>query len=302
MHPFTLALLGSSAASAVGGLLGSRASGQAAQAQSQAAMMSAITQAQQAQAAREQLQQSQATGAGAIGDYYSRGAAAYAPYQRFGEEATNRYATLMGLRPGVGSGSLMEQPTLAQLKFDPGYEFRFSQGMRGVNASAAANAGLQSGAALKAAARFGAGEASQEYGNAYARFMQNRQNQIAMLQGGVGTGLTAGGGAADLAGRTGLGLSSLYSGTGANLANTALGAGQSIGQGLENAAAARASGYMGGATALQSALQAPAQNYMLYSMMNQFAPQKTQYAGYQYGAPQMASGFTPGFMGAPTIG
>lgn len=281
MDPFTMALLGGGA-SALGGLISSRASGQAAQAQSQAAMMSALVQAQQAEAARQQLERSQAQGAQAIGDYYGRGVQAYAPYQQFGQESTNRLATLMGLRPGADSGALMEQPTLNQLQMDPGYAFREQQGMQAVNRSAAANAGLQSGSALKAAQRFGQDMASQEYGNAYNRFMQNRQNQIAMLQGGVGTGLTAGGGAADLAGRTGLGLSSLYSGTGANLANTALGAGQSIGQGLENAAAARASGYMGGASALGQALSAVPQNYMAYSLMNR---NTSPYSG---------------FMGAPT--
>lgn len=278
MEPFTMALLGGGA-SALGGMLSSRASGQAAQAQSQAAMMSALVQAQQAQAAREQLQQSQTQGAQAIGDYYGRGAAAYAPYQQFGQEATNRYATLMGLRPGADAGSLMEQPTLNQLQMDPGYAFRFQQGQQAMERAAAAGGMRGSGAALKAATRYGQEAGSQEYGNAYARFMQNRQNQIGMLQGGVATGLTAGGGAADLAGRTGLGLSSLYSGTGTNLANTALGAGQSIGQGLENAAASRASGYMGGATALGQALQAPMQNAMAYSMMDRFSPSGTQYAG-----------------------
>jgi hypothetical protein len=274
MDPFTLALLGSAGASVIGGLMGQRASSQAAGAQSMAALQSAQIQAQQAQAAREQLERSQAQGAKAIGDYYGRGAEAYAPYQQFGVESTNRLATLMGLRPGAASGSLMEQPTIAQLKFDPGYEFRFSQGMRGVNASAAANAGLQSGAALKAAERFGAGEASQEYGNAYERFMRNRNNQIAMLQGGVNTGLTAGGGTADLAGRAGLGLANLNSGTGANLAETTLGAGRAMGQGIENAAAARASGYVGGASALQGALNTPVNAMMAYGMADRFAPKQ----------------------------
>tara|TARA_R110000868_G_scaffold64948_3_gene194903 strand:+ start:2672 stop:3613 length:942 start_codon:yes stop_codon:yes gene_type:complete len=308
MDPFTLALLGSTAVGAIGGLMGNRASNQAAGVQSMAALQAAQIQAQQAQAAREQLERSQAQGAQAIGDYYGKGAEAYAPYQQFGVESTNRLATLMGLRPGAASGSLMEQPTIAQLKFDPGYEFRFSQGMRGVNASAAANAGLQSGAALKAAERFGAGEASQEYGNAYKRFMDNRLNQIAMLQGGVNTGLTAGGGTADLAGRAGLGLANLYSGTGANLAETTLGAGRAMGAGLENAAAARASGYMGGASALQGALQTPVNAMMAYGMADRFAPQNRtstyapQQVGYLGGAPSYGAGYSPGFMGAPTFG
>lgn len=250
MDPFTMALLGSSAASAVGGLLGQRASSRAAGEQSQASMMSAILQAQQAEAARQQQEK-----------YFNIAKSGYDPYQQFGTESLNRYATLMGLRPGEGSGSLMAQPTLEQLQMDPGYAFREQQGMQAVNRTAAAQAGLQSGAALKAAQRFGQDMASQEYGNAYNRFMQNRANQINMLQGGVQTGFGAAQGVGNLA-----------TGTGTNIANTMIGAGQALGTGIEQAGQARASGYMGGATALQSALQAPAQNYMAYSMMDRFSP------------------------------
>ena len=284
MDPFTLALIGSTATSAIGGLMGNRASSRAAGAQSAAALQSAQIQAQQAQAAREQQER-----------FFNIAKAGYDPYSQFGQEATNRYATLMGLRPGEGSGSLMEMPTRAQIELDPGYEFRFSQGMRGVNASAAAKAGLQSGAALKAAERFGAGEASQEYGNAYERFMRNRNNQIAMLQGGVGTGLTAA-----------QGMGNLATGTGTNIANTMIGAGQAMGQGLENAAAARASGYMGGTSALQQALQTPVNAMMAYGMADRFAPQNrpSTYAnqvGYLGGSPTYGAGYSPGFMGAPTM-
>lgn len=295
MDPFTLALLGSGAASAVGGLMGQRASSRAAQEQSQGAMMSAQIQAQQAEAARQQLAQAQAQGAKAIGGYYNKGAEAYSPYRQFGVESTNRLATLMGLRPGKGSGSLMEQPTINQIQMDPGYAFREQQGMKALNQSMAARGLGTSGSGIKGALEFGQGLASQEYGNAYNRFMANRANQIAMLQGGVGTGLTAAGGTADLAGRAGLGLANLYSGTGANLAETTLGAGRAMGAGLENAAAARASGYMGGASALQSALQTPVNAMMAYGMMDRFAPQDrtstyapagyVRYHGPNYGPP-----------------
>jgi len=128
----------------------------------------------------------------------------------------------------------MRMPTLAELQMDPGYAFREQQGMQAVNRSAAAAAGLQSGAALKAAQRFGQDMASQEYGNAYNRFMQNRQNQIGLLQGGVGTGFGAAQGIGNAATGTATNLASLYSGLG-----------QGIGQGYADAGAARASSYMG---------------------------------------------------------
>jgi hypothetical protein len=256
MNPFTLALLGGS--QIAGGLMGARASGQAAQAQSQASMMSALIQAQQADAARQQQERMFGVAKGG-----------YAPYSQFGEESTNRLATLMGLRPGVDSGSLMQQPTLDQLQMDPAYKFREQQGLQAVQRQMAASGMGASGAALKGAQRFGQGLASEEYGNAYNRFMQNRTNVMNLLQGGVNTGFGAAQGVGNAA-----------VGTGTNIANTMLGAGQALGQGIEQAGQARASGYMGGATSLAQALQSPAQNYMMYSMMNRFAPTQKSFGSY----------------------
>ena len=129
--------------------------GAAANAQTGGIQQSMIAQMMAAQQGAQALRQGQ-----------QQANAAYNPYQQFGTESMNRLAILMGLRPGEGSGSLMRQPTMAELQMDPGYAFREQQGMRAVNQSAAAAAGLQSGAALKAAQRFGQDLASQEYGNA----------------------------------------------------------------------------------------------------------------------------------------
>jgi len=286
IDPFTAAMLGSTAASVGSGILGQRAAGQAAGAQSNAAMMSALIQAQQAEAARQQQQQ-----------MFDKAVELQEPFRQGGVGATNRLADLYGTsgRTGAaGYGSYAEMPTFAQLQMDPGYQFRFEQGMRGVNASAAARAGLQSGAALKAATEFGQGMGTQEYQNAYNRFMANRQQASEAMSGLAGRGAGV---------AQGLGQQAVS--TGANMANTMLAGGQALGQGLENVGQARASGYMGGASALSQALQAPAQNYLAYSMMDRFAPQRAGSiggaAGYSFGAPTMSAGFTPGFMGAPTI-
>ena len=206
--------------------------GKAAEAQNQATQMSMLMQAQQAQQAQQALQQGQ-----------QQATAAYQPYQQFGTEATNQLAILMGLRPGAGSGSLMQQPTINQLEMDPGYAFREQQGMQAVNRSAAAQAGLQSGAALKAAQRFGQDLASQEYGNAYNRFMQNRANQIGLLQGGTQTGFGA---------AQGIGNAAL--GTASNLAQNYQNLGQGLGQGYANIGANNASAYMGPTNMLAQAL------------------------------------------------
>jgi hypothetical protein len=204
----------------------------AANAQNQATQQSMMMQALQAAQAQQALQRGQ-----------QQATEAYQPYSQFGQEATNRLAVLMGLRPGVDSGSLMQQPTAAQLEMDPGYAFREQQGMQAVNRTAAAQAGLQSGAALKAAQRFGQDLASQEYGNAYNRFMANRANQMALLQGGQQTGF----GAAQGVGNAAIG-------TGTNLAQNYQTLGQAMGQGYANIGAANASAYMAPTNLLAQAL------------------------------------------------
>src|SRR5262249_49173751 len=58
---------------------------------------------------------------------------------------------------------------------DPGYQFRLNEGMKALQNSAAASGGLLSGPTLKALTNYSQGAASQEYANAFNRFMQNRQ-------------------------------------------------------------------------------------------------------------------------------
>lgn len=206
--------------------------GKAAAAQNQATQMAMMAQAQQAAQAQEALQRGQ-----------QQATAAYQPYQTAGIGATNQLAALFG--PG---GEYMVQPTINQLQMDPGYAFREQQGMQAVNRTAAAQAGLQSGAALKAAQRFGQDLASQEYGNAYNRFMANRAQAVQGLQNLAGTGF---------GGAQGIGNAAI--GTGTNLAQNYQNLGQGIGQGYANMGATNASAYMGPTNLLAQALGQGAQ-------------------------------------------
>jgi hypothetical protein len=287
-------------------------------------------------------------------EFYGRGVAAQEPYTTTGAGATNRLASLFGQ-----GGEYTQQPTLQELQMDPGYAFRMEQGRQQM-LNAARSGGLAgSGAALKAATRFGAGEASQEYSNAYNRFMANRAAATQGLQNLAGVGAGAAGTVSQLAGTTGNQLAGNRFTTGANLGQAALTTGGNIGQGafntganlgqaattaganlgnlasnaggtisgaytglaspqmtalsaanpyasaIENVGQARASGYMGGASALQSALNTPVNAMMAYGMADRFAPQGrssiyANQAGYLNGMPSYAAGFSPGFQGAPT--
>lgn len=57
---------------------------------------------------------------------------------------------------------------------DPGYQFQRQQGLGAINASAAAQGNMLSGATQKALARYGSGLAAQSYGQAYNRYAQDR--------------------------------------------------------------------------------------------------------------------------------
>lgn len=85
-------------------------------------------------------------------------------------------------------GSLMRNFTNEDFVKDPGYQFRMDEGMRGVEGGAAARGGLLSGAALKAIQKYGQGFASNEFGNAYSRFENNKTNNYNRLAGLVNSG------------------------------------------------------------------------------------------------------------------
>lgn len=85
-------------------------------------------------------------------------------------------------------GSLMRRFGMQDFEQDPGYQFRMTEGMKGVEGSAAARGGLLSGAAQKAIQKYGQGLASQEYGNAYQRYTGDQTNQYNRLAGMVNTG------------------------------------------------------------------------------------------------------------------
>jgi len=215
--------------------------GAAANAQNQATQMAMMAQAQQAAQAQNALQQGQTQAAGAI----NRGMEAYTPYQTVGVNAINQLAKLYG-----PTGEYTQMPTMAQLQMDPSYAFREQQGMKALQQSAAARGGLLSGSTLKGIQQYGQGLASEEYGNAYNRFMANRLAATQALQGLGSSGLTAAGGMGNLAG----GLANVYTGTAQNLAQNYQNLGQGIGQGYANIGAANASSYMAPTNLLAQAL------------------------------------------------
>jgi uncharacterized protein YcfJ len=175
------------------------------------------------------------------------------PFREAGLTAQNRLLDLLGLSKNTnaaGYGSLMRDFGQQDFQQDPGYAFRLSEGLKALDRQAAARGGLISGAALKASQRYGQDMASQEYQNAFNRFQINRANKLTPLQSLTGGSQTA-----------------------ANTISNAAGQyGQAGGEAIQNAAAARASGYVGGANALTNAIGQGFNMYQQNQMFNRLFP------------------------------
>ena len=144
------------------------------------------------------------------------------PWRKAGEQALNKLIPLTDY----------QQFGMQQFQADPGYGFRMSEGMKALERSAAARGGLLSGATLKGIQRFGQDLGSQEYMNAFNRYQTERAARLQPLQSLAGVGQTT----AQQLGQAGQQMAS------------------NVGEALTSGAAARASGYVGGANALTQGL------------------------------------------------
>jgi len=162
---------------------------------------------------------------------------------------------------GYDPASAMRNFGAGDFQADPGYAFRLSEGMKGMNATAAARGGLLSGNALRAGQEYGQQLGSQEYqnafnryqanraaqaqeyGNAFNRFQTERTNTLAPLQSLAGVGQSATQQAQQAAQNYATGASGALGNFGNAQASNIIGAGN-----------ARASGYVGAANALSGGI------------------------------------------------
>lgn len=140
--------------------------------------------------------------------------------------------------------------TPAQFQVDPGYAFRMSEGMKGLERSAAARGGLLSGAALKGIQRYGQDLASQEYQNAFNRYQTARTNTLNPF--------------ASLAG--------VAQSSSNTLSNAAGQFGQQIGSNIIGAGNAAAAGQVGSANAIASGVGQGINFYQNQQFMNRLFP------------------------------
>ena len=170
------------------------------------------------------------------------------PWRQAGQTALNKLIPLATEYTPFG---------MNQFQADPGYGFRMSEGMKALERGAAARGGLLSGATLKGIQRFGQDLASQEYTNAFNRYQTERAARLQPLQSLAGVGQTT----AQQIGQAGQQMAS------------------NVGEALTGGAAARASGYVGGANALTGALGTYLNYQQGQNMLNALRPQAYNIGG-----------------------
>lgn len=234
-------------ANLIGGIMGSNSAKKAAEAQ--------------AAAAREQLALQRRM--------YEETTARNQPWLNTGMGANNRLATMLGTGGNAGDadyGSLTRNFSMADYlnNQDPGYQFGLDTGMNALNAQNAATGGSQSGAAMKAAQRYGVDYGSTKYNEAFNRYTNNRSNIYNMLSGQSAAGQAS--------------------------ANNTAAAGNAYATGggaaMGNIGAANASGYMGSSNAYSNAIGNAMNNYNNLNMMNRLFPGQgspTPASGYNFG-------------------
>jgi hypothetical protein len=194
----------------------------------------AISSSAAKKASRAQVQASQDANA-AQERMFQRQTELQEPFRQGGLTAQNEIMQLLGIggdKAAAGYGSLGKSFGTEQFQQDPGYGFRQAEGMKALERSAAARGNLLSGSTLKGVQRFGQDLASQEYQNAFNRYQVERTAKLNPLQSLMGSGQSA---------------TNVLTGAAGQM-------GQNEASNLYNAGQARASGYIGSANALNTAL------------------------------------------------
>ena len=100
------------------------------------------------------------------------------PWQGTGVTANAQEGNLLGL-----NGQPAADAAMATFQNTPGYQFQLTQGLRGVDAGAAAAGMLRSGATLKGEQEFGQGLANTTFGNYFNQLQQLSGNGLTAAQG-----------------------------------------------------------------------------------------------------------------------
>lgn len=176
-------------------------------------------------------------------------------------------STSAGDPGGFGSlaqnfGEKWQSPTGVTEVNDPGYQFRLQQGLNAYQNSAAARGKLVSGDTAKGLNDYAQNSASGEFQNVYNRALNDYTTRYNAFNNDQNTQFNRFATLAGL-GQTSAGqLANVGLGTASNNANINLTSAGQIGQDVQNAGAARGSGYVGSANAITGAVNSGSNNIM----------------------------------------
>lgn len=240
------------------GIFGAHSANQAANTQASAANHAADLQHQDAEQALDFQKQQYATSQKNL-----------APWLQAGQGALGTLSGLM--QPGgelsQGWNQQFQAPTDVTEQNDPGYKFRLSEGLNALQNSAAARGGLLSSETAKNINDYAQNSASQEYGNVYNRALGQYQQNYNIFENNQANKFNRYASLAGVGQQAANQLNSSGQQASNNVGNILLTSGQQIGQNINNAAAARASGYIGQANAYSGMVGGMGQGLSLASLM-----------------------------------
>lgn len=123
---------------------------------------------------------------------------------------------------------------MPQFQADPGYNFRMAEGLKALERSASARGLLQSGGTLKGIEQYGQNLASEEYQNAFGRYLTQREARMNPYAYLTGIGQAAAAGQAANVGTTGANLADIAMSKGNVQAAQAAGSAGAIGNALSS--------------------------------------------------------------------
>ena len=166
------------------------------------------------------------------------------PWRQAGVNALTNITN--GMKDG---GEFSQKFSDTQFAGDPGYKFRLAEGQNALDNMGSAAGSYLSGNQLRAASQYNQNFASNEYGNAYNRFMNDQTSRFNRQATVAGVGQTANNALANAG--------SNYVTAGANSANA-------VSNNLAGAANAKASSYVATGNAVNNALSQVTNGYMNY--------------------------------------
>jgi hypothetical protein len=186
-------------------------------------------------------------------------------------------------------GSLLRKFGQSDLEADPVYQnglkYGLDQGVQGINRMASANGGADSGAILKALARFGNDYGTTKAEGSYNRYKNDQGTTYNMLAGLGGAGQTASG----QVGQAGMN-------AGNNISASQIGLGNTLGQNAIGVGNARAASMIGGANALAGGFTNAYNGYQQQNMFNQLM-NRNNTTPYDFGSDGGAGGGGMGYGG-----